>query len=151
MSHRKVHSQGCVPFSWEEKPGLPKFTHLQKSSTDNFKVDPVQGVKIIPVPSPPSGASQPPRRSHSIKGMRWQDDPFLAALKACTKGVSRNHSRYPGGKEGQIKGNGNNSSKSVFSCKQSCDVESNNFVRFSNLPPLPRERCKAKPFVKNSQ
>lgn len=151
MSHRKFHSQGCVPFSWEEKPGLPKFNH-QKSSIDigltTLHILSDTNSKNIPVPPPPYSASQPPRRSHSVKGMRWQDDPFLAALKACTKSVIRNHS---GGHKGdQIKGNGNYS-KSVFSCKQSCDVENDNFVRFSKLPPLPRERYKAKPFVKNSQ
>ncbi|KAM4117728.1 hypothetical protein ACJW30_02G147800 [Castanea mollissima] len=28
MSHRKVHSQGSIPFSWEDKPGICKIVLL---------------------------------------------------------------------------------------------------------------------------
>src|ERR1044072_2842794 len=95
MSHRKSHSQGSIPFSWEDKPGVcktplaitkkppftlppPPPTHLNISRKKNLEI---QDKKI---PLPPF-LSQPPLRSTSGKGFRWQEDPFLVAYKECTK------------------------------------------------------------------
>ncbi|TYH28890.1 hypothetical protein ES288_A02G180100v1 [Gossypium darwinii] len=56
MNHRKVHSQGNIPFSWEDKPGVSKSSKVTHYG------------------------------STSLKGLRgWLDDPFLAAYKECTK------------------------------------------------------------------
>ncbi|KAA8531539.1 hypothetical protein F0562_006248 [Nyssa sinensis] len=98
MSHRKVvHSQGNVPFSWEDKPGVSKskITH-QECPTDmelralipspchsDFPLKMANGKKIPPPPCP----FPPPSRTSSRKGLWQQEDPFLAALKECTKGV----------------------------------------------------------------
>ncbi|KAI3451897.1 hypothetical protein Pfo_008562 [Paulownia fortunei] len=160
MSHRKIRSQGYVPFSWEEKPGVPKFNHQKSPSdmeltalkilSDNFSSSGVQAQPTNIAPPPPC-TSQPPRKSYSGKGLWWKDDPFLAALKSCTKSES-NHRGHEGLRQKGTESKGKNISKiSVFSCKQSCNVESDNLVKFSKLPPLPKERYSAKSFVKNSQ
>ncbi|KAG8384243.1 hypothetical protein BUALT_Bualt04G0097900 [Buddleja alternifolia] len=152
MSHRKTHSQGCVPFSWEEKPGISKFNH-QKSSSDigqnSLKIMPENFETPININPPPPCTPQFPRKRYSLKGLWWHDDPFLAALKSCTKSVSSRrsgHEEYLRQKGNESKGK-NCSTNSVFSCKHSCDVENDNLVKFSRLPPLPRERYNAKPFV----
>ncbi|KAF3439088.1 hypothetical protein FNV43_RR17363 [Rhamnella rubrinervis] len=105
MNHRKVYSQGSIPFSWEDKPGISKVTNqdcfidginLQALDLNPSLFRPSPYVlsnsrpkveanydKIIPLPPcPPS--TQPPSRSTS-KDYRWQDDPFLVAYKECTK------------------------------------------------------------------
>ena len=134
MNHRKIRSQGYVPFSWEEKPGIPKFINhnKSKSSSDMALVFEFDNLKIRSednegrsVPPPPA----PPRKS---KGIRWRDDPFLAALKSCTKEEK------------------NLSKKSFFfSCKHSCNVQDNNLVNFSKLPPIPKERYYTRSLVRN--
>ncbi|KAG6392526.1 hypothetical protein SASPL_146749 [Salvia splendens] len=68
----------------------------------------------------------PPVPQRKSKGIRWRDDPFLAALKSCTKEEK------------------NLSKKSFFfSCKHSCNVQDNNLVSFSKLPPIPKESSAA--------
>ncbi|GFQ03305.1 hypothetical protein PHJA_002474300 [Phtheirospermum japonicum] len=152
MSHKKTRSEGYVPFSWEEKPGVSKSNHLKSESFSSSD----QGTRIAP-PPPCSTFQLPRRKSFSHKALWWQDDPFLAALKSCTKNVPK----YDRGYDGSIRRKGNESSNkwkniiskstSGFSCKQSCNVESNNLDKFAKLPPIPKERYKAKSFViKNS-
>ncbi|PIN13035.1 hypothetical protein CDL12_14340 [Handroanthus impetiginosus] len=117
MSHRKIRSQGYVPFSWEEKPGVPKISH-QKSSSDiglnafsKILPDNFTNSSIIP---PPPFSFQPPRKCYS---RRLQDDPFLVALKSCSDSVSNQK-----GQE-ELRHKGNESKRksyikgSVFSCR----------------------------------
>ncbi|XVF17487.1 hypothetical protein REPUB_Repub10bG0126800 [Reevesia pubescens] len=158
MSHRKVHSQGNIPFSWEDKPGVSKsskVTHYDQECPIDMGLyalnqtpppsDAGGSTKILvhdkKVPPPPPCSIQlPPKRSTSVKELRcWQEDPFLAAYEKCTKN---------GGINGKLSSEGrkNGGSKLLlvrkkkisFSCKNS-DVRDDNLVRLSNLPPLPKD------------
>ncbi|CAK9143682.1 unnamed protein product [Ilex paraguariensis] len=99
--------------------------------------------KKIP-PPPPGQFFQPPRRSFSLKGLQEQEDPFLAALKECTKSV-RDVKMSGESSKSWI---GSKIPKSMFtcSCKHSCDVEDDNLVRLTNLPPLPKTKYRG--FIK---
>ncbi|KAK3006777.1 hypothetical protein RJ639_017196 [Escallonia herrerae] len=143
MSHRKVHSHGNVPFSWEHKPGVSKLTHQKCPSDaglDALILPPHQTPSAeahdTKIPPPPPCQLQPPRRSTSLKALWLQDDdPFLAAIKECTKSVG----------DGGVKNRGRKN-KTIFSCKQSCEVAEDDdkmLVRLCNLPPIPRHRYRA--------
>ncbi|KAL7141543.1 hypothetical protein ABFS83_08G060500 [Erythranthe nasuta] len=162
MSHRRIHSQGNVPFSWEEKPGVPKSNRHQKSSSDHtcLKIQPVDYPTVTIrcvhpqhkniAPPPPQNACNKARKSLC---KRWKlDDPFVTALKSCSKSSVDEYSnkgmnKYCG--EGwSLKNPINNSS--VFSCKYSCDIVVRNdddVFRFSKLPPIPKQRYSSKSFV----
>lgn len=111
-SHRKIYSQGSIPFSWEDKPGISKVIANQECLEHNNKslqaldlkppslrpppnllsnspkvVDADNYEMMIKIPLPPC-PSQPPRRSTSSKDLKWQDDPFLVAYKECTKTIN---------------------------------------------------------------
>lgn len=154
MSHRKVYSQGSIPFSWEDTPGVCKVTHqgcpintrlnaLQLTSSpstptpcnpDRAKPVSTNGLKIPLPPCPP----QLPRRSASAKGYQWQEDPFLVAYKECTKNVESGKHSSRESKKG-IGSKLRKSSKSIFSCKStSCDVSEDSILKLSQLPALPR-------------
>ncbi|KAM7251412.1 hypothetical protein ACFE04_023295 [Oxalis oulophora] len=139
MSHRKVHSHGSIPFSWEHKPGVSKdcvtdtklaALLLASTSTDTSNANkPLADHVKIPLKLPPRKFMPPqatPRGSmSSLKdsglGMRWwQDDPFFAAYKKCTK-VEDDNVKF--GSSGQMK------RKPVFSCKNSCEVRNDNLAR----------------------
>ncbi|KAL7101552.1 hypothetical protein ACP275_08G061100 [Erythranthe tilingii] len=149
MSHRRIHSHGNVPFSWEEKPGVPKSNRHQKSSSDDtcLKIQPDDDpmVRISCVHPPHKNIAPPPQNpcSKARKSLckRWKlDDPFLTALKSCSKRSVEEYSN---------KGKNNNIS-SVFSCKYSCDIVVQNdddVFRFSKLPPIPKQRYSSKSFV----
>ncbi|TXG59962.1 hypothetical protein EZV62_014535 [Acer yangbiense] len=204
MSHRKVYSQGSIPFSWEDTPGVSRINHQDFPSDiglhalnlvsspqppkpaprddSNGLHFPVQERKIpLPpcplvsspqppkpaprddsnglhfpvqerkIPLPPCPSSQPyTRRSASSKGLTgwWQEDPFVAAYKECTKNTrnvkstcsddqSKRSTVIVGSKTRKKK------SKFIFSCKNSCDVRDDNLLmRLPNLPPLPKERIR---------
>ncbi|KAK8673906.1 hypothetical protein V6N13_112215 [Hibiscus sabdariffa] len=142
MSHKKVHSQGNVPFSWEAKPGVSKSS---KAIHCDHRYCPVDvgsyaltgggsskfSVHEKKVPPPPPF----PKRSTSVKGSGWWvQDPFLAAYKECTKsgGNGKLSSENGSSKLARKK-------KKGFSCKESSDVRDDNLVRLSNLPPLPKD------------
>ncbi|XWS45112.1 hypothetical protein CRYUN_Cryun15aG0108800 [Craigia yunnanensis] len=153
MSHRKVHSQANIPFSWEDKPGVSKsskVTHFDEGLYALNQTPPPSDAggsstkilvhdKKVP-PPPPCSIQLPPKRSTSVKGLRWwQEDPFLAAYKECTKsegkGKLSSESRKNCCSKLLIR-----KKKITFPCKNSCDVRDDNFVRLSNLPPLPKDR-----------
>ncbi|KAB1998440.1 hypothetical protein ERO13_D12G076800v2 [Gossypium hirsutum] len=146
MSHTKVHSLGNIPFSWEEKPGVSKSSKLTHYDHQHCPIDSSKNlVHDKKVPPPPPFSKQPlPKRSASVKGWRWwPQDPFLAAYKECTKSggnakLTSDASRNGGSKLLRKK-------KISFSCKDSADVRDDNFVRFSNLPPLPKTRIRPPP------
>ncbi|XP_062101576.1 uncharacterized protein LOC133807328 isoform X2 [Humulus lupulus] len=102
MSHRKVYSQGSIPFSWEDKPGISKVATQADLNPRDYRVkaldltssassisidDPSSAYSDLKlkIPLPPCPKSQPPSRSNSAKGLKWQEDPFLLAYKECTK------------------------------------------------------------------
>ncbi len=137
MSHSKAHSQGTIPFSWENKPGVSKVTQQECPIDGDFVLKlppppcPSEPAKIsvhdFQIPLPPC-AFQPPSRSSSKKGLRKQEDPFLAAYMECTKSIRKGKS---------IKndvGSGFKKNMLVFSCKRSCSVRDDSLVRISQLP-----------------
>ncbi|KAL9158328.1 hypothetical protein ABFS82_08G060900 [Erythranthe guttata] len=163
MSHRRIHSKGNVPFSWEEKPGVPKSNRHQKSSSDHtcLKIqpvyDPMVGIsyvhpqhKNIAPPPPAQNACSKARKSFC---KRWKlDDPFVTALKSCSKSSvdeysNKGKNKYCGGKSSS----NNNNISSVFSCKYSCDIvvvqNDDDVFSFSKLPPIPKQRYSSKSFV----
>ncbi|TKY55593.1 hypothetical protein E2542_SST20011 [Spatholobus suberectus] len=164
MSHRKSHSYGSIPFSWEEKPGVCKTPNNECP----LNIESLQGINQkssspLPPPPPPAVAPshlnksrrmmeiqdkkiplppcllQPPRRStcEKEKGFRWQEDPFLVAYKECTK--SEKICKLP---KKNKKGVGSNFSlsKSIFSCRGTNDVKDDIYVKLSQLPCLPAGR-----------
>lgn len=113
MSHRKVLSQGNVPFSWEKKPGVSKSDDMVDSEYD----------AVSKIPLPPCRVQ--PRYSigntSGNGGRRWEvEDPFMVAYKECTKSV---------------KNNGKKKKKSKllfgFSCKSidSCDIRDHSLFK----------------------
>ncbi|KAI8029275.1 hypothetical protein LOK49_LG01G03129 [Camellia lanceoleosa] len=155
MSHRRFHSLGNVPFSWEDSPGVSKVT-LQDYPTDarlnalnlppspEFRKDRIITPALdIKIPLPPCLVQQQPNRSSSRRGLRPQEDPFLAALKECTKTVGSVRAGVESTSNNSLGFKVRKSKFMTFSCKRSCDVKEDNFVGFSNLPPLPRDRSHA--------
>lgn len=161
MTHRKVHSQGSIPFLWEAKPGISKVTNqdcakdyrsqaLDLTSSKSSPPSKAQqfsllsdGSKLVPAANdllkipPPPCLSQPPSRSSSAKGLRWQEDPFLLAYKECTKPVKKGKDNEDNKKRSKV------IMKSMFmyfSCKNSCEVREDNFMKLTQLPALPRQK-----------
>ncbi|XVF64224.1 hypothetical protein PTKIN_Ptkin09bG0151400 [Pterospermum kingtungense] len=122
----KVQSQGTVPFSWENKPGVRKLTSQEGPEEDYF-------LKKLPPPPCPSASARisihdiktPPSR----RGPNKYDDPFLAAYKECTKSTSKSELAKKDVGSGLKKG------MFSFSCKRSCSVRNDNLVRISQLYP----------------
>ena len=105
MSHRKVHSLGKVPFSWENEPGICKVSHKEspkymRQGTPKLPPPPCQSYshrvvgQDVQIPLP-SGPSRPLPRSSSTKVVQ-REDPFLAAYMECTK--SEGHGKFSKGK-----------------------------------------------------
>lgn len=154
MSHRKIHSQGSVPFSWEDKPGVSRISRqdcasASPDSADSGAFNDKACVGEIKIPLPPCPTQQPLHKSVSSKGLIgwWEEDPFLAAYKECTKSA-RSTIKMSTSEMCKRSGVGANklpwkkSNKFILSCKNSCEVREDNFVRLSNLPPLPKERIR---------
>lgn len=135
-----IRRSSSIAFSWEDSPGVSKyFMRHQNFSSSNYHFN---GEKIPP--PPPCAAFRPPiiGKSSSLR-----DDPFITALIECTKSTTLGNS-----KKASIDNNGSSkgSKKSsyfcmIFSCKQSLDeVKVGNFVKLSNLPPIPRPRSRGR-------
>lgn len=153
MSHKKVVSQGSVPFSWEVKPGISKLNptnmnlnapHVlvqpQTSSFPNAHYSDRRNSKLTMVDHGAAEILPPPPSSKRNIWQQQDSDPFLAAIKQCTKssGSSQSSKRILGLWK----------SKFVLSCKYACDVREDNLVMMTtkpftnNLPPLPRRRLR---------
>lgn len=154
MLHRKVFSQGSVPFSWEDSPGVRKSAAAGQDrphgtaseskaactavNTSSVLDNPVAQKSAIP---PPPRMAGPPRRTGSVKGF-WgrETDPFLEAYKECTKDSGTKPESSGQSKKLCSRFRVRKSTSSLFSCKSSCDVREDSFVRLSQLPPLPGDR-----------
>lgn len=150
MSHKVHSSQGNVPFSWENKPGVTK-----KNQDDRPEDSSHRALKLPPPPCPPPENNsrsahhhfhdlqvplppcgfRPLSRSESSKGLRRQDDPFLSAYLECTKSSRKGRSKFFGGGKSGF-GSGLRNSLSVFSCKNSCSVRDDSMVRNISLLPF---------------
>ncbi|GFY93704.1 hypothetical protein Acr_09g0001500 [Actinidia rufa] len=140
MSHKKVHSKGNVPFLWEDIPGVPKITgpiakRRMPSRAPTLpprppNYNPKVTAREMKIPLPPR-LVQPLHTSSSMKGLGKKEDPFLVALKECTKSVTsgkasvERKNRCHGFKARKIK-------FSAFSCKGSCGVKDGNLARLRN-------------------
>ncbi|CAK9320486.1 unnamed protein product [Citrullus colocynthis] len=83
-----ILSQGNVPFSWEESPGLSKFCFrdFQALALHSSPLPPPhisQFDVVSKIPPPP--CRLPPRSVTNAVSAKDEDDPFLAAYKECTK------------------------------------------------------------------
>ncbi|GFQ00903.1 hypothetical protein PHJA_002234200 [Phtheirospermum japonicum] len=133
----KVHSQGNIAFSWENKPGVSKVTrqdHHHNRAPRKLPPPPCPPVNArvwvpdLQIPLPPCPFQPPPRRS-SRKGLKKMDDPFLIAYKEVTKSTKKGKSL--GGNKGDQE-HGVMKNMSIFSCKQSsCIVDENSTIRLS--------------------
>ncbi|KAI3972784.1 hypothetical protein MKX01_019442 [Papaver californicum] len=152
MSNSKVHSQGNVPFSWENQPGVSKKTYCQDNhqysgdddgyykqllplppchpissdSTDKTKID----LQLLPLPPCAIQYKLKLSRSNSTtssrKGLkRFNEDPFFAAYKECTKTKSRSISTTKSRSISTTKSSG----FGIFSCKNSCGVKEDSLIK----------------------
>lgn len=148
--HRKVHSHGSIPFSWEDKPGVCKtplvINHhdLKSSSSSNVAAEEAEAEaastttstpsleEMLKIPLPPyrpCGNSLPPQRSFSGKGIiKWQqEDPFLVAYKHINNDNNK-----------KMKRRGSRSIHNILWCKSSSDVKEGNLVKLSSHYQIPR-------------
>lgn len=104
-------------------------------------------MNVIPLPPPcPLQSMHNYKRSSSFRGkLAKQEDPFVAALKECTKGTGRSgraaagRSKNTGGGTTYV-GLKGRQSRFGFSCMCSDDVTVDNLVRLATVPPLPGGR-----------
>ncbi|GFY86656.1 hypothetical protein Acr_05g0002950 [Actinidia rufa] len=80
MSHRKSHSQGNVPFSWEDMPGVSKAITTHKESQRDIDQKALNLPPLV-LPPPCQTPVQPPRRSISRKALWQEEDPFLRGFE----------------------------------------------------------------------
>ncbi|KAL6993884.1 hypothetical protein U1Q18_011995 [Sarracenia purpurea var. burkii] len=160
MSHGRVLSRGNVPFLWEDFPGVPKTTsplpehltaafkprplalHPNKNKSNSPKILQDLDIKIPPPPPCPVLDLQAPNRSSSVRFIGQQKDPFLAAMKECTRSVG-NGNKAVGEAKNCAADRSKKARKSkliIFSCKRSCKVKENNLVKFANPSLVPKER-----------
>ncbi|KAI4385272.1 hypothetical protein MLD38_003319 [Melastoma candidum] len=143
MSHRKVNSQGSIPFSWESRPGIMKFLPNDRPVEETPPSVNDDTAPESPVCDPRIPLPQPPMRSTSYRAMfrPGQDDPFLAAYRECTRSGQNTVGSSPEGRYRENRGNGIRRKKgllgrkglSMFSCKSSCDVREDNFISMSDV------------------
>lgn len=142
-SHPRVYSLSSVPFSWENSPGISKIAPQADESPLSAQESPKSAHEIkLPPPPVPDDSPKRPMGRHSThvplppcpfqtinnryasKGLRRDEDPFLAAYMECTKSVKKN------------KGKGSNYKSSAgwgFSCKQGTGVREDGLVKVSQL------------------
>uniref|UniRef100_A0A803MZL6 Uncharacterized protein n=1 Tax=Chenopodium quinoa TaxID=63459 RepID=A0A803MZL6_CHEQI len=85
---------------------------------------------LMQIPPPPWRAFQPPGRASTVTRLcKPCDDPFLIAMKECTKSSKRIGFRSLF-----------NIGKITFSCKHGSEVREDGLMRLSQLPSIPRER-----------
>ncbi|GFY99432.1 hypothetical protein Acr_13g0008330 [Actinidia rufa] len=141
MSRRKSESQGNVPFSWEDMAGVSKAIITNKKSQRDNELNALNLPPLV-LPPPCQKLVQPQRRSTSRKCLWQEEDPFLAALKECTKSVKNYRAMNYESKNDVVAGFKVSKSKFMnFSCMRSCEVEDDSLVmKLSKLPRPPRER-----------
>lgn len=158
MSNSKVHSQGNVPFSWENQPGISKKTYEEDNQQYSRDDDGYYYKQLLPPPPPCHPILENPHkpkidlqiplppcpiqyklklsRSNSTgsrKGLKRSndEDPFFAAYKECTKTKSRSISTAKSRSITASKSSG----FGIFSCKNSCGVKEDSLIRSHHRQP----------------
>ncbi|KAI3500292.1 hypothetical protein L1887_36111 [Cichorium endivia] len=145
MSHKQATSPSAVPFSWETLPGVPKLKASPVADSIGG-IDQEVSKKALtppppPPPPPPVSHRGPMKRSMSSRVFWREEDPFLAALKECSKDYN--------GKGDMKKRFGIWGSKSFLWCRCSFDVEEGNLrgraraLPSTGGPVIPRERVQS--------
>lgn len=110
MNHKQTTSISTIPFSWEMIPGVPK-----------LMVTPQVASPPLPPPPLPRRCYREPIMKRSVSSMLWrEEDPFLLALKECSKDYKV---------KGDKKRFGILGSKSFLWCRCSYDVEEGNLKK----------------------
>ncbi|KAI3726380.1 hypothetical protein L1987_66177 [Smallanthus sonchifolius] len=105
MNHKQTNTLCTIPFSWEMIPGVPKLLVSPAAASP-------------PLPPPPPRCFREPIMKRSASSIFWrEEDPFLAALKECSKDYKV---------KGEKKRFGILGSKSFLWCRCSFDVEEGN-------------------------
>ncbi|KAJ0888969.1 hypothetical protein HanRHA438_Chr09g0407841 [Helianthus annuus] len=114
MNHNQTNTL-TIPFSWEMIPGVPK-----------LMVSPAAASSPLPPPPLPPRCSRDPVMKRSASSMFWrEEDPFLLALKECSKDYKVKSEKKRFGILG---------SKSFLWCRCSFDVEEGNLIRKRPVP-----------------
>lgn len=119
MSHKQTNSLSTIPFSWETIPGVPKVISSPMAAASVAKPDKVVGPRdLVPPPGPPPRCFREPIMKRSVSSIFWrEEDPFLVALKECSKD---NKAKSDKKRFGSLR------SKSFLWCRCSFDVEEGN-------------------------
>lgn len=139
----KQSSKVNLPFSWGNELGISNLNNRGGDRLDYPFDHPDQGhLSFINLPPPPCPkvnnedssqmTHQPPLafRSSSRRGLKKKydnEDPFLAAMKECTKSINGDSEKD----EEKMKKK-KNKGFSPFSCKRSISVRDDNLVRVSH-------------------
>ena len=113
-----------IPFSWEQQPGIPKESHSPASKGRLACQD-------LLLPLPPAAPSMISKKKPLSS---WEEDPFMAALKECSKDHHHHHHHFPQSHLQVEEAKVSRSLSDRFgSCKRTCSViESTVFVRKPN-------------------
>ncbi|CAM0875494.1 unnamed protein product [Alopecurus aequalis] len=133
-----------VAFSWEHEPGVSKQSPVEAKKPSNGRTPAPDSTKKadahrLRVPPPPGGPGAPAMSpSVSRRGVRPEEDPFLAAYMACTASGRKAAGRAGRGRDtgapkllgwaGLRVGLGLGAS-----CKSSCGVVENSVVRLAKF------------------
>ncbi|XP_020236137.1 uncharacterized protein LOC109815751 [Cajanus cajan] len=142
-----------ITFSWEKKPGVSKVitssAHVESliipkeheflaklpppPCTPEESLTHKNPLHDFQIPLPPCAFQPPYYRTSSKRGLWVQDkDPFLAAIKECTKNQKsakvKNKKSIKDGIESRVR-----KSMFFFTCSRSCSVHDNNLVTISHI------------------
>ncbi|KAK9052509.1 hypothetical protein SSX86_029138 [Deinandra increscens subsp. villosa] len=129
MSHKKTNSMVHIPFSWEKIPGVPKL--MTSPLVPPVRVLAPEVRRKTAIPLPPGFFGQPVR-SVSKRTVLREEDPFLVAMKECTKDCDKCKGKGEVKKRFEMSIRISKIKSSLFSCKHSFDVEVGNL----SLPPF---------------
>uniref|UniRef100_A0ACD6A3M2 Uncharacterized protein n=1 Tax=Avena sativa TaxID=4498 RepID=A0ACD6A3M2_AVESA len=125
----------AVAFSWEHEPGVSKLHKPSSRRTpapDSTKKLEAHRLRVVPPPPGGTPGAPPVSPSASRRGVRPDEDPFLAAYLACTA-----NGRKPAGRPGRghkLLGWAGLRIGLGLSCKTSSAVAEESLVRLAKNP-----------------